>query len=361
MRQPDIIQFLRLLRVGEIEVSSDGEWVRSSCPLAFWTHISGTDNNPSFGIKINDSGLSGYHCFSCHSGSLADLIHILTFTRGLSSEVHRFYSEHEIFEDYEDSKPGAVYQDAYSLGLSAETFEDRVPVPDYVLDQFPPIIGTHGPEATANREWLHSRGIFDDAIVDFDLRYSRALRAVVFPIKDRDGLTYWLHARSRERKGFFYLTPENVGSPDIRWGRRDSWFGIDKLDPSQPVILVESETDLLRLYSLGINNVIASHGSVGKRSNKVRRLIQLGVRSVVLGFDSDETGARYCQRCIHLLHSECTLVRVSWAVAGLKDAGDLQSVDQLRDIWAHRRYIENGRVISRNPPTYADRYGQSST
>jgi len=40
------------------------DWVMLKCPFAEWTHSKGTDTNPSFGIKINDTGNSGYHCFS---------------------------------------------------------------------------------------------------------------------------------------------------------------------------------------------------------------------------------------------------------------------------------------------------------
>ena len=55
MRRGDIIQFLRLLRAGNIDTSGS-DWVQASCPLAVRTHQKGEDRRPSFGIKVNDKG-----------------------------------------------------------------------------------------------------------------------------------------------------------------------------------------------------------------------------------------------------------------------------------------------------------------
>ncbi len=49
-------------------------------------------------------------------------------------------------------------------------------------------------------------------------------------------------------------------------GQGRFFFGMEYLDITKPVILVEGAFDCLRLKTLGLNNVIATHGGISHKS-----------------------------------------------------------------------------------------------
>ena len=74
MKTEHVKAFASLLGRPVHQVSGEG-WAQITCPLAPWTHASGKDSHPSFGIKIKDGGVSKAHCFSCmFTGTLQDLV-----------------------------------------------------------------------------------------------------------------------------------------------------------------------------------------------------------------------------------------------------------------------------------------------
>jgi hypothetical protein len=73
VNQENILKLLSILQVDKIRIGGNG-WVHSSCPLSKWTHPTGKDDHPSFGILVNNDDTSGFKCHSCQShGSLSDL------------------------------------------------------------------------------------------------------------------------------------------------------------------------------------------------------------------------------------------------------------------------------------------------
>jgi hypothetical protein len=374
MRLNDIIAFLRVLRAGEIRVSDDEKWVRCSCPLAPFTHIKGTDENPSFGISVNDEGESGYNCFTCGSGRLSDLIHVMHWTVGISKRAEDFYSISEIFygeergedaitnvkKEYWDEKYGKVY-----------TIPPKMPVPTVVLRHYPLLEGNEKEyEAKRILEYLVGRGIPDYLLYEYKVRYDPHKQEIIFPIIDDDSKIYRLHVRNRRDKTFYYKTPDNTGYPDLdSWGRKDYWFGYQFYDPSIPAYLVESETDLLRLRALGVENVIATCGSLTPG-----KLDRLSSPHYYLGFDSDSPGAKFTYKAIrHLseVQPSAGLTRLNWNCVLLpyytpkrrirkwrpaKDAGDIATSEQLEKVFKHASPIRGMGASSSIGNYYSDAY-----
>ena len=327
MRSLDIIRLLQLMRAAHIESSPDGHWVRCSCPMAPVTHASGSDSHPSFGIKVNDGGLSNYNCFTCGGGTISGLIHKMTWTLGISQDVHEFFMAREFLPEEASRERFAVdYIDSIAKVVPQTK---PVPVPDMVLEEYPLLREASGYECNRVKEWLDGRGIDYDIACDYQIRISPDERAIIFPVVDTDGLTYLLHARSRVDKKFYYLNPSNTGFPTEIWGRKDFWFGINKVDFKKPLLLVESETDLLRLRTLGIPNVLASCGPVGDY-----KLGRIDSTKTYLGFDSDLGGAQYTMRTAAYLSSSSSLFRLHWNLVGHKDAGDLVSRNEFEKVMA---------------------------
>ena len=361
MRIKHVLKFLQLLRASQISISEDEDWVRCSCPLAPFTHFKGTDENPSFGIKVNPYGQSLYNCFTCGSGVLQDLLHIMNFTTGVPVAAQDYFSLHENFEyQGERTAPDNVlysnefWSDKYSLSLD-EVKHEILPVPDVVLQHYPRVEDGTDREAGRVRDWCIGRGIDLEVAYKYGLRYDPEGMRIVFPITDSDGKIYHLHSRSRMDKFFYYIRPDNSGYPELKWGRKDHWFGMQFYKADKPALLVESETDVLRLESLGVENSLASCGQVNKW--KLDRILS---NLIYLGFDSDRAGAKYCMKAIRILHSRSILARLFWRTILLrpeeyfstgrikhrekraKDAGDIITSEQLDRVFAGRKFIEIG-------------------
>ena len=337
-----IINFLHLIGAGEIKISDDEDWARTNCPLAPFTHVKGRDENPSFGVVVNEIGESSYHCFTCGSGRLWDLVHRMQWTVGVPKRARHFFGSAEIFDDEQLGDPnefrsGDGYDDVYTRIFFGRK---KVKVPDEILNNYPLLEDS---PFTGSKEEIEcyfvSRGILREVLWEYQIRHDPDKHLIIFPMIDTDGEAYRLHVKLVLEKTFWYLTPELLGCADTYepWGRKDYWFGIQFLDPALPVLLVESETDLLRLRSLGVTNVIAACGGINKW--KVARIPNF---TIYLGFDADRAGSQFTMKAIQLFNNrrlywlDWGLVEVTYYTEKLKtpklrpakDGGDLETLDQ---------------------------------
>ena len=298
-------------KLGVVAHQIQGSWIKVNCPLH-------EDSNPSAGFSINPDGKSVFHCFACGTRSIESILNTLKWKRGI-----------DCFEDYirnevDDTAHVPDFNDPF---LRQEEIS-HVPVPQAIFDYFEPI-----EEASA---YLYSRGI-DLAIAErHGLMYLRKYKtstnrvwenAVVCPIRDMDFEPYWVHFRSIDSKRFWHGKPENFNS-DIKWGRSDSWFGIEFLDINKPVFLVEGIFDCLRLKTLGIENVIAAHGGIYDKSEKVKRLMEMQPRIIYAGFDADAAGTKFKE--VIKRQFDGPVLDLDWSKVGAKDPGDLKSKEDLR-------------------------------
>ena len=340
----DAVKMLSLLQVGEIRLSDDETWARCSCPLAPFTHFKGSDSNPSFGVFANPIGESGYNCFTCGSGRLWDLIHRLQFTVGLTKEARYHFGAKEIFDEEQvvteqELKYGGYYEDKHSrLFIRSK----KVSVPHDVLDTYPLLEDTPFPDEKEDiLNYFESRGISKEVVYKYSIRHDPISHLIVFPIMDTDGETYRLHVKPVHEKSFWYVTSRSLDLDHVydEWGRKDFWFGIQHFDPILPVYLVESETDLLRLRTLGVRNVLAACGTINQPKSS-----RLPNRTIYLGFDSDNAGSKYTLKAIDLLKGR-NLYRLNWDTEKIKDAGDLKDYDQFEKIFRSKIAIGQIGVI----------------
>ena len=78
------------------------------------------------------------------------------------------------------------------------------------------------------------------------------------------------------------------------------FFGLDKIDPSSQVILVEGECDALKLVEYGYNNVIAS----GRAAlTKTQLEVLKAYNNLILGFDSRFSWKESCPKSSFLSDS----------------------------------------------------------
>jgi 5S rRNA maturation endonuclease (ribonuclease M5) len=274
----------------------------------------------------------------------------MNWTVGTPLTARHFFGSAEIFDedqvgDPNDFKIGGYYDDVYSRVFLGRK---KIRVPDEILSEYPLLEDSPFEDSKEEIEsYFMSRGIRPDILWEYEIRHDPSRHLIIFPMIDTDGEAYRLHVKLVLEKTFWYLTPELLGCADLYepWGRKDYWFGIQFLDPALPVILVESETDLLRLRSLGVDNVLATCGAINKW--KVARIPN---HTIYLGFDSDNAGGKFTMKAIELLKGR-RLFRLNWNIVDItrytkvkrlerkepaKDAGDLETLEQFEYVMENK-------------------------
>jgi 5S rRNA maturation endonuclease (ribonuclease M5) len=266
----------------------------------------------------------------------------MNWTVGIPKRARYLFGATEIFGDEQLGDPndftiGDGFDDVHARVFLGKK---KVKVPDEILESYPLLEDSpfEGNKDEIEMYFL-SRGIIPDYLHEYGVRHDPTRHLIIFPMTDTDGEVYRLHVKLVLEKTFWYLTPELLGCADEYepWGRKDYWFGIQFLDPALPVVLVESETDLLRLRSLGVNNVLAACGGINKW--KVARIPN---HTIYLGFDADQAGSKFTMKAIDLFKGR-RLFKLDWSLVDISyytpkrriekkkpanDAGDLETYEQ---------------------------------
>lgn len=319
MKRVDILKLLNCLGVNKTHISDN--WVNSSCPLARYSHDGGMDRHPSFGIRINNRGESIYRCFTCSSAApLSGLIHNLFVLKDMRwRDAMSIYDSCEVF---------SLSPINNNYGDELKIPKKPIPIPDYIVNKFPYIVSSNDFESNRCADFLYTvRGINYDTQKLFGIRYSPFRdRIVIFPRIDKSNVVWWMRARSRLNKSFFSITPSYF-STDEKWGDSSRLFGEQFLD-SGPILIVESETDVLKLYDFGVYNVVATGGGVQKV-----QLDRLYHDVVILGFDADIAGFKNKVKAERILRNYSTLFYLDWKKAGAIDAGKLESKSEFDKVY----------------------------
>ena len=318
----------------------------SECPFAKYKHSNGIDSNPSFKVSLTKDGNLVYHCFGCEvSGRLYDLPAKLAQISGrydycaqdIAMDIFSDEAENSDSADEASAKqkkliiPIAKKIDNVCAVKYRALSEVSTPVPNFVLERFPELLMIDSAESRKALSWLvEDRKISKGVITKYRLRlYSNDSGVgVIFPIIGFDSRVYDLWVRLVDEKRFFRITPEMVNS-NVNFGTKTLMFGCHLITPTQSAIIVEGALDALRLATLGVKAVpIATLGSPSEL-----KMLSLPVATVFLGFDADKAGKQFTRKAISYLRGNVKRIfLLDWGVVGKKDAGELESVDELQKV-----------------------------
>lgn len=277
MNDANAIALLNALGVHNAELH--GEWIRSSCPLAFHRHRSGRDTNPSFGIHYAPDEKSGYHCFGCNlkSKDVADLIVEVMFALkhphhppppmdlNLATQILSGEEEHG-------------YKGADWTGKIAPVEKPFEEFPSWWLDSFHSVF--KHPEAMA---YLNSRGVPPRVWEELDFRFDMDRKTVCFPFYNTSNKLAGMRGRFLHPKGDFR-------HHDYRWNGVSNvklvLMGENHVDFLSPVVVVEGQFDYAKVYQI-TKNVVANLGTAltEPKLKKLENAVE-----VIGFFDDDEAG-----------------------------------------------------------------------
>lgn len=137
------------------------------------------------------------------------------------------------------------------------------------------------------KEWL-DEGISYDVIKRFDIRIDDAANRICYFQYDNDDNLIGVKGRTRykdfKEMGLRkYTSYTKIGTVDFLQGMHENRQNILK---SNEVIVFEGIKSVLKVASWGYNNAVSAETSTLNKG-QIDTLIKLGVRNVVVGFDSD--------------------------------------------------------------------------
>lgn len=249
-------------------------WLMAECPFAAWTHAKGYDRRPSFGIKINAAGLSGYKCFTCgEKGTVASLVNKLSYYRKknymtLLTEVD--YLESKLgFGDFEQLN--CIKADNTLTPLNQASYKGIFP--DAMLDK-----------VSAN--YLASRGISQKTCEKLGLLYDEKEARVLFPVKDENNELYGFSGRLTYNSNTLPKVKDYYGLP-----KRSMLLGAERYTPGKPIIVVEGLFAYAHLIDIGVENIANVVAIMGSQLTNEKLSILLDWNeSVYLLLDNDAGG-----------------------------------------------------------------------
>lgn len=328
MDSEHIVTFLN--RIGCRKIRAAGRVVRASCPFEF-RHGGGEDKSPSFAVTISD-GESSFNCKACNiGGPLERLLHLLDRDKRLNfktlKEMTGFVLAHdqislaelkrrqELLErrEFGESKvkeiAGVEISAASPVLSSVPTVSLDLPtLPNEHLTQY---FSEPDEEALA---YLHGRGLSNETIRTWELRWHRFQKRIAIPVRDRKGRLVGISGRAVGRDRI----PKYLHSKGFR---RDFYlFGEDKVESSGTGYLVEGQFDVIGLWQYGYRNVVAVLGSHLTKF-QMEKIVQF-FSEVVIVTDGDPPGREAAARFAGSLSSRLRGIRVVDVPDG-KDPGSI--------------------------------------
>lgn len=287
MKAEQVIKFLSTL--GVKDAMPGNKWVTAKCPLAPFTHKSGKDSTPSFGVYL-ESG--NFNCFACQSGSLEKLIGALELYISQNpgkgwENVYHLKQAREVLEGIEDIvEPLPEYTEFQNPG---EVFQAW---PEWFLEQFPSAV-----ESDAAMQYLKGRGLDGVVVHQFDLRWDVGWRRIVAP--------FWnVHGKLAGARGRAIDPEAKVQHFDYKWNDVNNSGlvfyneqAIEKaLEAGKPVCLVEGQFDCIKVaqyYPYTVGNLTAK--PTLQKLQKLRNCVY----GVLTMLDNDQPGKEATKLWIH--------------------------------------------------------------
>ena len=270
-----IVEFLE--DAGLIFTKKHGDEVVAYCP---WHD----DRNASLAINIRTGK---YHCFNgCIKGR-----------DGLKRLLDKLDTNRNLYQILIDRFPE----------LYIRKYIEAEPIPTdvvkYDITQLP---------LAVDNPYLITRGITNQTIIDFDIKYHIGFDSVIVPIYQKGELLGSVQ-RNISRN------PKYVNSPGM--DRDKAVFPLDKVECNDKVIIVEGLFDSINSHQQGVKNVVCTFG--GNVSHEQAKILATLARTVVICPDKDASGIKMAYKTTDTLMKLGLTVEYTFPPGKAKDFGDM--------------------------------------
>ncbi|MFG3611455.1 toprim domain-containing protein [Rummeliibacillus stabekisii] len=262
------------------------------------------EQKPSFAVNLEDGTWidSGAPSDDWKKGNLTKL---LSFLMGVTfQEVEQYLLE----------KYSLIYDDVDNYELVVNLTGKQVNKTTYPVSYLEPY--------AFRNPYLGNRGIIEKVQRAFKIGYDKNNQAITMPWFDRAGNIINIKFRSIKDKRFWYL---EEGQPI-----KQHIYGLHFIYRMQleRVYVVESETDCLYLWSLGIPAIALGSASLSKKQEEL--LLRSPIKQLVLAFDNDTAGYSCRDNVIKRLMGKVELELLNIPV-NCKDVNDVKDKNVLKN------------------------------
>lgn len=291
----DSLSKLLLEITGDDPVRSENQdgtvWLNTSCPLARWTHKSGSDNSPSFGAMVNDEGRSNCHCFSCKvPTSMVSLVSQMIAYSGSSD----FYYLEDIVSKAEKDIQIPDWDAEKKRRIKKKKQRQEI-LSESSLSKY---ISAWG--HVSSKEYLEYRGISEVAAEKMGLLYDTYDFRVLFPVRDTSNLLYGFAGRSVIKSENDYPIRFRNDGKEIIYRKTKNYYGLKKelhilgsnlWISGKPIWVNEGLIGHAHLISIGADKYFNIGTIMGSQlSAKQASIIASNSNCAVLMLDNDEAG-----------------------------------------------------------------------
>ena len=225
-----------------------------------------------------------WYCYGCHRGgniiSWLMLVEHLTYSEAVDKICALTNTDIRNLKTCESLNFFKSLKNNFEQSI-ANRISDRKVLTEQDLCRFRPC------NYNEPKEWL-SEGITPEAIKKFDIRIDDAANRICYLQYDRNDRVIGVKGRTRyeayKEMGLRKYTSYNkIGTVDFLQGMHENKKDILK---ANEIIIFEGIKSVLKVASWGYNNAVSAETSTLNKS-QVDILIGLGIRNVVVGFDSD--------------------------------------------------------------------------
>jgi len=281
------IKLLNHLGINQIRERENGNWITTSCPFARWTHDKGKDEHPSFGINLSNGV---FNCFACGiKGHVSRIYHIWKNVTGIDDPSLKEYADPDNF----------IPRLFKNIAPRSPRYVSSIPFPFYTGNMFSKL-----------------------TVKTFSLRYDPRERRIVIPIRYYNNRVVALKGRyvGKDPNALRYRFYKECGGT-MPHGL-GIWFGYHlPIDSTSPLILVEGERNLLKLWDEGFTNVWASGGAEISNA-QLRTLRTCEAKKMILFMDNDKGGETATKRIVNRLRGFITFYKVR-NYYGLNDPAEI--------------------------------------
>jgi len=275
MNAPNLIKHLERL---EVEVIGESRgWISARCPFAEFYHTRGYDKRPSFFAHINDTGISGFNCFTCgQKGAIVTLYKKLGELR-----------EENYMRDIIEAEFDEVPEDFGTFGQRRLQIEEAKAVDEAIFVGMYPSAW----DVADARDYLIKRKINERAAQQLDLLFDPDEKRILFPVRDIDFDLFGFTGRT-------ILEAHDYPYPDFPKVR--DYAGLKKeqlllneqnFSSNKPTIIVEGLFATARAVSERADKIANIMATMGAHMSdfQAERLTDHG-KPVYLLYDDDEAG-----------------------------------------------------------------------
>jgi len=276
-----IIEFLE--DAGLIFTKKTGEEVVAYCP---WHD----DRNASLAINIHKGA---YHCFNgCIKGR-----------DGMKRLLEKLDPNRNLYQILIDRFPE----------LYIRKYIDATPIPENVVKYDVTQLSY-----AVDNPYLMTRGITNQTIIDFDIKYHVSFDSIIVPIYQKGEL---LGSVQRNISG----NPKYINSPGM--DRDKAVFPLDKVECDDKVIIVEGLFDSINAHQWGVKNTVCTFG--GNVSHEQAKILATLARTVVICPDKDASGIKMAYKTTDTLMKLGLNVEYTFPSGKAKDFGDMTDFTRL--------------------------------